>query len=310
MSEENKDNFENLNTICTSKMPVEIFELLFNETLQNHVVAETSRYANIDSNDVDFKLTTHDFKSFIGVLLLSVYHSLPQQKLYWERNMDVDAPIMYKSISRDRFMEIKKYIHFAENSTIEITDKFAKVCPLYDRSNASLQQFCLWHLDYNIDEQMIPYFGMHSAKQTMRNKSGRFSYKNFVISSSDGYPYKLIPYSRVKGIGGTPGKDLTLHVVIDLVLKCDSGIGNLSFDNWYSSAKLMSLLTAMEVPTICTAKSDRIGKAPVKSSSALSKGPLGEFSYAFDDSLALHCVNWMDNSVVTMLYWVVSITTH
>ena len=142
-------------------MPVEIFELLFNETLQNHVVAETSRYANIDSNDVDFKLTTHDFKSFIGVLLLSGYHSLPQQKLYWERNMDVDASIVYKSISRNRFMEIKKYIHFADHSTIEITDK---VRPLYDLSNASLQQFGLWHLDYSMDEQMIPYFGMHSDK--------------------------------------------------------------------------------------------------------------------------------------------------
>ena len=103
------------------------------------------------------------------------------------------------------------------------------------------------------------------------------------------------------GGGGGAGKDLTLRVVIDLVLECDSGIGNLSFENWYSSVKLMSLLTAMEVPTIYTARSDRIGKAPVKSSSALSKGPRGEFSYAFDDSLALHCVNWMDNSVVTML---------
>ena len=72
----------------------------------------------------------------------------------------------------------------------------------------------------------------------MRNKSVHFGYKNVVISSSGGYPHKLIPYSRAKGIGGTPGKDLNLCVVIDLVLKCDSGIRNLSFDNWYSSVKL------------------------------------------------------------------------
>ena len=57
---------------------------------------------------------------------------------------------------------------------------------------------------------MIPYFGMHSAKQTMRNKSVRFGYKNFVLASSDGYPYILIPYAGAKGIGGTPGKDLMI----------------------------------------------------------------------------------------------------
>ena len=79
--------------------------------------------------------------------------------------MDVDASIMYKSISWNRFMEIKKYIHFADNSTIEITDKFAKVRLLYDLSNASLQQFGLWHLDNSIDEQMIPYFGMQSGSK-------------------------------------------------------------------------------------------------------------------------------------------------
>ena len=111
----------------------------------------------------------------------------------------MDTPIVHKSIGKNRFSAIKKYIHFADTSNIDIKDKFAKVRPLYDITNANLKKFGFWHSDYSIDEQMIPYFGLYSAKQTMRNKSVRFGYKNFVIASSDGYPYHLIPYS---GLGG------------------------------------------------------------------------------------------------------------
>ena len=148
---------------------------------------------------------------------------------------------------------------------------------------------------------MIPYFGMHSAKQTMRVKSVRFGYKNFVLAGSDGYPYHIIPYSGANGIGGSPGKDLTLRVVTDLVLRSGGGISNLTFDNWYTSTKLMSALTGMGIPTVCTARKDRVGKAPVLSTMEMKAKPRGHFSHAFDDGVGIHCVSWMDNSVVTLL---------
>ena len=60
---------------------------------------------------------------------------------------------------------------------------------------------------------------MHSAKQTMGNKGNRLGYKNFVLTSSDGYSYHIIPYCGAKGIAGTPGKDLTSRVVIELIIE-------------------------------------------------------------------------------------------
>ena len=105
---------------------------------------------------------------------------------------------------------IKKYTHLSDNTILDKTDKYAKFRPLYNLTNASLKQFGYWHQNYAIDEQMIPYFGMHSAKQITHNKSVRFVYKSFVLASSVGYPYHIIPYSGEKGVGGTPGKDLTV----------------------------------------------------------------------------------------------------
>ena len=300
MRKENSDNFENLIACCQGKLPVEIFNFLFHSIFKDHIVSESIRYAR-HCNCTDFRFTANDLDTFNAVLLFSGYHSLPQQKLYWERNTDVLTPMVHESISKNRFCEIKRYLHFADNATIDLADKFAKVRPLYDITNKSLQQFGYWHLNYSIDEQMIPYFGMHSAKQTNRAKSVRFGYKNFVLSSADGYPYHLIPYCGAKGLGGTPGKDLTLRVVLDLVLQNNQGIGNLAFDNWYTSAKLMSILAAMKIPTIGTVRSDRVGNAPLMTTSEISKRKRGTHSYAVDQNQAIHCVNWMDNSVVTLM---------
>ena len=67
-------------------------------------------------------------------------------------------------MSKNKFYTIKKYTHLANNGDLDKTDKYAKVRPLYDLANKSFIQYGYWHQDYSIDEQMVPYFGMHSAK--------------------------------------------------------------------------------------------------------------------------------------------------
>ena len=78
---------------------------------------------------------------------------------------------------------MKKYTHLSENAQLDKKDEYVKVKLFYDITNRSLPQFGFWYLDYSIDKHMIPYFGMHSAKQTMLNKSVHFDYKDFVLAS-------------------------------------------------------------------------------------------------------------------------------
>ena len=172
--------------------------------------------AHIDSA---FSMSENDLCKFVGVLFLSGYHTLPQQQLYWDRRNDASIPMVYQAISKNRFFQIKKYLYCADNQNLGLSDKLAKVRPIYDLMNTSIKQFSFWHKDFYIDEQMIPYFGMHSAIQTMINKSTRFGYKNFVFTSSDCYPYHVIPYSGAKGLPGTSGKDLTTRGVIDFLIE-------------------------------------------------------------------------------------------
>ncbi|KAJ8952813.1 hypothetical protein NQ318_008131 [Aromia moschata] len=65
-------------------------------------------------------------------------------------------------MSRDRFLEIKRFLHLADNSKIgNSTD----------------------HIDLAIDESMVKYFGGHPAKQFQKGKPVRFGYKNWVLST-------------------------------------------------------------------------------------------------------------------------------
>ena len=81
-------------------------------------------------------------------------------------------------MSRKRFGDIKKLIHFADNNNLPAGDKLAKIQPLKDRVIASLQQFGVFAKDLAIDEQMVSYFGRHSAKIFICGKPIRFGYKN------------------------------------------------------------------------------------------------------------------------------------
>ena len=82
--------------------------------------------------------------------------------------------MVYEAMSTKDFEEIKRYIHFADNDNLDNNDKFAKVRKLYDITNKTLQQFGFFHTYYSIDEQMVPYTGKNSSKQTIRTKSIRF----------------------------------------------------------------------------------------------------------------------------------------
>ena len=91
-------------------------------------------------------------------------------------------------MSKKRFEDIMKSIHFADNNNLLPGDKLAKIPPPQDRVNASLQQFGVFAKDLAIDEQMAPHFRTHSGKMFIRGKPIRFDYKNWVLVSSDGYP--------------------------------------------------------------------------------------------------------------------------
>ena len=98
-------------------------------------------------------------------------------------------------MARKRFEDIKRYLHFVDNNHLQIGAKLAKIRPLQDKVNRSLQQFGVFLKDLLIDKQMVSYFGQHFSKMFIWGKPIRFGYKNWVLASSCGYPYKFETYT-------------------------------------------------------------------------------------------------------------------
>ena len=115
--------------------------------------------------------------------------------MYWGKSDDVAVPLVSQRMSRNRFRDVKWYLHIVNNSSLDKADRIAKFRPLIALANKSLQQFGIFHENLSIDESMVPYFVHHSCKMFIQRKPIRFGYKLWCLCSSNGYPYIFDMYS-------------------------------------------------------------------------------------------------------------------
>ena len=106
--------------------------------------------------------------------------------MYWEVLPDADLPIIYNAMTQARFREIKRYLRLCDNLDLDRKDKFAKVRPYLIELQTNYIQFGISASCLSLDEMMIKYYEMHSAKMFMRGKPIKFGYKFWCLRSSNG----------------------------------------------------------------------------------------------------------------------------
>lgn len=158
------------------------------------IVLNTHLYAT-QHNNHDFRVTIEDLKTFFGILILTGYHSLSRKRLYWSLDEDCNITIVSKAASKNRFLEIKQFLHFCDNeAAVCSTDKMFKIRPLADLLIKKFLQRGIVHEHLLVEESIVKYFGRHPAKQFIRDKPVRFGCKNWMIASADGYCYAFDVY--------------------------------------------------------------------------------------------------------------------
>ncbi|XP_046806455.1 piggyBac transposable element-derived protein 3-like [Lucilia cuprina] len=175
---------ENICSKLSNHSPLQLFQLFYDNEVFDLIIKETNIYAG--QNNTDFQLDEVMLKRFIGILLLSGYHTLPSVPDYWSSKPSLGIPMVKQTMSRSTFLHIKSFIHFANNNNLDNSDKMAKLRPLFDILNRKFLQFGVWDEKLSIDEQMVPYFGRHSCKMFIRGKPIRFGYKFWCLCSSSG----------------------------------------------------------------------------------------------------------------------------
>lgn len=128
-------------------------------------------------------------------------------------------------IGRDRFMEMWRFLHFVDNTTLSDCsdpnyDRFGKIRPVI----SAVEQTCRTNYhgsrDQSIDEAMIAFKGRSSMKQHMPMKPTKRGFKVWVRADSEnGYVCQLECYTGKQGstaevgLGGNVVARLTRDLV-------------------------------------------------------------------------------------------------
>ena len=175
------DNISNFEELCNLSQ-FDLWRKFFSEDMVDMIKEQTELYAKRDKMNPNFTLTRTEIMHFVGILLLSGYNTLPEINDYWSNLEDLGVPLGSRSMSWNRFQDIKKYVHVADNNNLQPGNKVAKVSPLYDLLNKNLQRFGIFKSTLSIDELMCPYYGKHSCKMFIRMKPIRFGFKLWVLA--------------------------------------------------------------------------------------------------------------------------------
>ncbi|KAL5292676.1 hypothetical protein ACFFRR_011450 [Megaselia abdita] len=78
--------------------PLQLFYKFIDDEVLNHIVA-AQKNVTLDFNSVTLK-------RFLGILILSGFHTLPSVPDYWSTNATLGVPIVRQSMSRNKFRDI------------------------------------------------------------------------------------------------------------------------------------------------------------------------------------------------------------
>ena len=163
-------------------------------------------------------------------------------------------------MSRNYFKKVKAYLHVCDNDKLSSDDKWAKLRPLFDVVNKNLIQFGVFAEHLSIDEQMVPSFKRHSCKMFTMGKPICFGYKNWVLCSGDGQPFKVNLYHGKAERNEGPREPSTVKNLLDVAT--DDQFHDVYFDNFFTSVALLEELKNKGIPATGTIHISRLSGLP------------------------------------------------
>lgn len=117
---------EHLHNEIKDCSPIDLFNKFFTNDVLDYIIKQSTMYAR-QNNNMTFQLDRWTLKRFLGILIISGFHTVPQISDYWSQNPLLGVKVVQNAMSRNRFWEIKRYLHFADNTKLDKNDKMGKV---------------------------------------------------------------------------------------------------------------------------------------------------------------------------------------
>jgi hypothetical protein len=228
---------------------LQYFQLFFTPEVMQHILDETNGYANRQrtENPQNHRskwddLFMPELEIFLGMTLLMGIIRLPTYHMYFQTKHKLLVTNIADPMGRNRFLQIKRYLHVADETVADPDDKLRKVRPLLDLVTPHFAEEYVMNRETAIDEAMIPYKGRLNIKQYMSAKPTKWGIKVWCLNeASSGYGWRLQVYTGAAA-DGVPETNQATRVVLDLMYSLKGKGFHLYTDNLYTSPILASIL--------------------------------------------------------------------
>ena len=157
--------------VPTSRDPLEMFSHFMDDTFLSNIVRETNRYAaqhTAPHMHSTWETDLEELKAYLGFMIVMGLNHLPEIRDYWSTDRMLHNAFIATRISRDRFEEISRNLHFVDNRDLPLRDepgyhRLQKVLPLIDAMKTKFQDNYHPHMQNSIDEAMIPFKGIYTC---------------------------------------------------------------------------------------------------------------------------------------------------
>lgn len=101
--------------------PLQFFRFLCNNDLVDRIKNETNLYAHQTNPNTRFVATREKLLQFFGTCILTGIIHMPNVRNYWKPSIGIE--VIRKCMSVNSFEEIRRFLHFNDNTNYDPTDK-------------------------------------------------------------------------------------------------------------------------------------------------------------------------------------------
>lgn len=261
-----------LNPETAVDTPLDYFHRLVDTPLLEYIANQTNLYAAQTDIGRGFAVSPKELEQFIGMSFYMSLISVPGTRRYWSSTCRITQ--VSEVMPLRRWEEIKKYLHFADNSALPINPKdcLFKIRKVVDSIRENMKTIPIeQHL--SVDEQIIPYKGRSGLKQYNPKKPKKWGYKLFCLAGASGIIYDFEVYC---GAIYQPTQLLDISASSNVVLRLAERIPKnqnykLFYDNWFCSPHLQLELARNGIHSMGTVRSNRVPGNGLLSDKSLKK---------------------------------------
>ena len=283
--------------------PIGLFSLFFDDSLISLIVDETNRYAeqSLRGKNKEWSTDADEIRAYMGFMILMGINQLPEIRDYWSTNEYLRYAPIAERISRDRFEEITRYLHFVDNESLpargeEGFSRLQKVEPVISALKVNFRAAYSPHCQVSVDEAMIPFKGRSTMKQYLPLKPVKRGFKVWALADSlNGYLCDFNIYT-----GATGGRETALgeKVVLTLTESVKGKNHQVYYDNYFSSIDLCTKLLSEGIYACGTIRTNR-KKFPTEISEQAKRFQRGGSTFRQCGNVV--ATSWKDNRVVNVV---------